>query len=216
MFRAFSKKPLVELVSLHIPKTAGTSFRDVLASVYGKKGVHRLDHGKFPKNLPAGLRVIHGHFQWPELRDFYGLGEAIPLITWVRDPADRVISNYYYLQKILKEHLQEEKKNLNVLAKMQRTLLEYASAELARNRMSKFLEGVPLDRFIFIGVSERFGEDVEKLASMLGWKGYRIFHHNDGAAEKRSVDEKVRAEILRLNERDVELYEKVLKLRGPR
>ena len=36
-------KNKVELVSLHIPKTCGTSFRNTLKAVYGIKSVKRLD-----------------------------------------------------------------------------------------------------------------------------------------------------------------------------
>ncbi len=35
--------PHLELISLHIPKTAGTSFRSNLVNVYGKKAVARFD-----------------------------------------------------------------------------------------------------------------------------------------------------------------------------
>lgn len=213
MLLSFLKKPKVELASIHIPKTAGTSFRNTLKSVYGNMGVRRIDNRKFPPKLPRGTRVIHGHFFWPALRDFYSLSDDTPLITWVRDPVDRVLSNYYYLQKILKERLRRESNDLNILSKMQKTLIEYASVEGARNCMSKFINGVELDRFLFVGVCEHFDEDVEALATLLGWREYGAFRHNDSSTEKRELTEDLRAEIRRLNDRDVAVYEKALELR---
>ncbi len=220
--------PRIELVSLHIPKTAGTSFRNILKSVYGEKAVVRVDiplenekasHEKAvqgPACLPGETRVLHGHFRVKDLAHHYRLDAGIPLITWVRDPVERVLSNYFYLQKVLRGILEEQKRNVALLNKMERTLLEYARAEIARNRIAKFLDGMKAEDFLFIGVQEFFEEDLADLSHLLHWKKTPPLHHNDSELQRAPVSEEIRKEIRSLNERDIALYKEALALRKKR
>jgi len=225
----FHKKPRIrapqlKLVSLHIPKTAGTSFRNILKEVYGDDHVVRFDINQriFINNeafngrkIDDVINVIHGHFQYSELIKTVRLPEGVPVITWLRHPVERVISNYFYLEKILREELDEEKKGLNILAKMQKTLREYASTEANRNRMSKFLDGADLSALFFTGIVEYYEEDLAALASMLGWKEYTILKHNI-TGNRPDVDKETIEFIRSLNGKDCELYQRALELRAER
>lgn len=223
-----SEAPALELLSLHIPKTAGTSFREILKAVYGEAGVVRVDiplpseragHEpavKGPERLPSLAKVIHGHFCYQDILNAYGLDRRIPLITWVRDPVKRVISNYFYLHKILSEVVREDERDLNILSKMERSLMEYAASEIARNRMSKFLKGIDLGRIFFVGVQERFQEDLADLSCLLGWKSYGKLCHNVTGEGDCVVSERIEDEIHRLNLEDAALYDEALALREKR
>lgn len=217
-------KAKVELVSLHIPKTAGTSFRNILKEVYGEEQVVRFDINRFvsieneefkEKKLSSQIRVLHGHFPYDQLMEQVALPEGVPVITWLRDPVKRVISNYYYLSKILREELNEEEKDLNILAKMQKTLLEYANARPNRNRMSSFLKGSTLEDFFFIGIMDHYEEDLKDLASLLGWGEYTELQHNI-TGDKPEVDEETLNIIKELNSKDIEIYKSALKHREER
>jgi hypothetical protein len=215
----------IKLVSVHIPKTAGTSFRNILKSVYGDQRVIRLDidltYGKLKineklfnnKSFNKKWQVIHGHFSPNTLNNSILISPETPYITWLRDPVERVMSNYYYLEKRLKEELNEEAKDLDILAKMQRTLIEYARAEKNRNRMSKFLDGKPLEDFLFVGLTEHFSEDLVDLSSLLGWANFKEFKYNVTDKRVNNVSEDVKEEIKQLNIKDVELYQKAINLR---
>lgn len=213
----------LELISIHIPKTAGTSFRNILKGVYGEDGVVRLDIGLVQKEvsinqqhylhseLPNGTRVVHGHFSYPLFREKFQAPADAPIITWLRDPVDRVISNYFYLAKRLREELDEQGKGLNILGKMQRSLLEYARFEPAQNRMSKFLTGLELEDFFFVGIQEEYELSLQRLSGLLEWEEYPVFHHNKtGAAHPKRVSDEERAIIRSLNQKDVALYERAL------
>ncbi|MCP4397067.1 MAG: sulfotransferase family protein [bacterium] len=218
----------IEFVSIHIPKTAGTSFRNILKQVYGKQRVIRIDitlpgeknsfRSPFspPEKLPNKARVIHGHFRFPDLADLYHLSPDIPIITWVRDPVERVISNYCYLQKMLCTFLREEQRQIDILSKMERTLPEYARTEINRNRMAKFLEGIRLRDLLFVGIQEDFSKELDDLVTLLNWERVTELRHNSSRAQHAPVSGEIEEEIRRLNQQDIELYQQALRLREER
>lgn len=217
-------KAKVKLVSLHIPKTAGTSFRNILKEVYGEEHVVRFDINKnisvenevfTDRKLKRNIHVIHGHFQYNVLIENVELPKGVPVITWLRDPVERVISNYYYLDKILREELDEESKDLDILAKMQKTLLEYANADANRNRISKFLNGVKPEELFFVGLVEHYTEDLQDLARLLKWKDYTPLKQNV-TGEKPFVDDATIKIIKEINNEDYDIYNKALQLREER
>ena len=211
----------VALLSLHIPKTAGTSFHRTLQSIYGAEHVARFEWIKgrpflnsspyHDQGLPENTKVIHGHFTVPAIRDVFPLGE-VPVITWVRNPVDRVISNYYYLSKRLEEIVDEESNHWHILEKMQKTLLEFAHAEVNRNRISKFLEGVELEDLFFVGVVENYNDELQYLAQKLNWSNYQSERDNVSGSKGRFVSDAVRSEIEALNQKDMEVYHRAVKL----
>jgi hypothetical protein len=216
----------LKLVSVHIPKTAGTSFRNTLKEVYGTDQVVRLDVNLEDevirvneqlwnrKKLSKEVQVVHGHFS-PHLFEKYFRSSPAPFVTWLRDPVERVISNYYYLEKRLKEELQEEKKGLNILSKMQRSLPEYVADPLNQNRIAKFLQGRSLDDFAFVGIQEYYADDLQQLGRILSWKEVPHYHHN-ATGKSRAVGDALREEIIRCNQEDVALYKHALSLREKR
>ncbi|RMG05891.1 MAG: hypothetical protein D6726_00495 [Nitrospirae bacterium] len=222
------RRDSLELVSIHIPKTAGTSFRNILKKVYGEDRVIRVDitlpsektpYSSCPEPppiLPKGTKVIHGHFRIVDVMKKYNIRSDVPIITWVRDPVERVISNYFYLQKILRDIIKEEQRSVNILSKMEKTLIEYARADINRNRMSKFLEGLNLEDLLFVGIQEYFSEDLDYLAEVLGWEGYEEYFHNASSEQKKPVSEELRREIQLLNDEDMKIYRKAMELREKR
>lgn len=221
----------LKLISIHIPKTAGTSFRNTLKAVYGEDHVIRLDikDSKLvvldnvifgASTLPISVNVIHGHFSFSNLIATFPIDPSTPLITWLRDPVERVISNYYYLQQQLsKEETieQDDKifKGVNILSNGNLSLLEYARLEKSRNRMSRFLDGCELSDFTFIGIQEFYSEDLKELSILLNWPQVQEFHHNT-TENRHNVDALVRAEIEALNLIDVDIYQNALAIRSLR
>ena len=212
----------IELVSLHIPKTAGTSFFHTLKKQYGQH-IIRVDINrelwinKIQANkayISNNPKVIHGHFTIDMLKKEFDLPSNTPLITWLRDPVERVISNYFYLIEILEGAFIVKGRHINVLNRMKKSLSEFAQDEKNQNRMSKFLAGTKLEDFFFIGFLESYEQDIQMLAQKLNWSKVDTFQHNVTAKKKKPfVDEKTRALIRSYNQKDVELYQKALRLR---
>ena len=217
----------IELVSVHIPKTAGTSFRNMLKAVYGDEQVARLDIDliyeqvkletvDFKKNrLPRNIKVIHGHFSPGLLLQKFRLSDDVPFITWLRHPVDRVISNFYYLEKRLLEELENQEEGLQLVGVLQRDLLEYAAAEINCNRIHKFLAGKPLDTYAFVGIQEYFEEDVAFLANQMGWDVPPLLHQNK-TGKSYNVSPAERDLIASYNQEDMKLYEAAMQWRQER
>lgn len=217
--------PNLQLVSLHIPKTAGTSFRSILKQVYGAKAVVRFDiingeayiEQKLFKGdkLPSHIKVIHGHFCYADLIQKVQLPAGVKKITWLRHPVKRTVSNYFYLCSMLKHYLQEEKNKIDILSKMQRTILEYAGDDNNKNRMSVFLRGSSLQDYDFVGLVEHFDEHLKLMSAKLGWPAdLKPIHHNETDKTKYSVNKEVELKIEEWNKADMELYALALKDRN--
>ncbi len=213
----------LELVSLHIPKTAGTSFRTILEDQFGKKKVLQFSiyasgtievKGKsFKKEaFKNKTTVLHGHFRYKDLHKFVELNEGTPFITWVRHPVERVVSNYYFLSKIIADRL-KEKPDENLMSRMGKSLLEFAQLHDNQNVMSRFLEGSDLRNFKFIGIQDHFEEELERLGKCMNWPLIRNRVHNATAQSIKQISSTDFEEIEDLNKEDMLLYREACTIR---
>ena len=211
----------VELLSVHIPKTAGTSFRLMLIDAYGKEAVAQFDYKAninkatlngqdyLEASLPKHYRVFHGHFKPKDIYAKFKMDPTIPMITWLRNPVEQVLSNYYYQVQLFEELV--EKNNVDI-SPIQRNLLEFAGNPQIRNRSSRQLEGKPIDDFFYVGIVEQFEQDVKELSALLGWKQVKIYQENITKKQRiaKNITDEVRAQIAEWNQIDMELYNYVL------
>lgn len=218
----------IKLVSVHIPKTAGTSFQNTLRDVYGTDHFARLDIDmdapeeeiELDRQLWSGhrlsrrTRVVHGHFSPAQFDKYFQTTDA-QYITWLRHPVERVLSNYYYLEKRLKEELDEKGNRLNILSKLQRSLVEFAAASINQNRIAKFLRGRDLEAFDFVGIQAHYEEDLAAMAKLLHWTKVTTYHHN-ATGTTYDVNADLRAQIAAYNQEDMLIYERALALRKRR
>lgn len=133
-----------------------------------------------------GIEFISGHFRmnrYPTL-----LPEA-DLITWVRDPVGRAVSQHQHRTRSLGE---------------KRPLAEWAEKKRWRNLITR-QTGVDPDRFQVIGVLERHGESVELLNAKMGL-ALQPRHDNTGDSPEL-LDDELRSRIQALNETDYAFVE---------
>lgn len=220
-----------ELISIHIPKTAGTSFVEILKEIYGYHSIGSLHIQSIAKSeelhityqhkrikrvdFLAQTKVLHGHFHYQRIAEVINPPANTPIITWLRHPVARAVSAYYYADSIYRNELSETHPRLNILNTMKRNLLEFSENKGNRNLCSKYLNGTGLQDLHFVGVVEHFEEDMAYLAKLMGWKNYQIPHLNSTSKRPPLPRHKYEA-IQGWNQEDMELYEQALALRKSR
>jgi hypothetical protein len=226
---AASKDPdvMLELISIHIAKTGGQSLYAILKNEYGDALDPRTRRTEyFPDKdysqpladrIPGHIKVIHGHLHYIHVEEIHRKYKP-RIITWFRNPVDRVISNYYYM--IARSKQDGEK--YPQYSKRNHSLVEYARDSIP-NKMSKYLRGIDPEEFFFIGFQEHFKDDIKTLSAMLNWSHeipdikYNTAESTDAWAiaptRKDDITADMREEIELLNKADMELYERVKSLR---
>ena len=210
---------MIELISIHVPKTGGQSFYQVLKQVYGDRlsisyrrrdyEAAKQEYRRFENSIPAQLQVLHGHLYYKEVKRLHRHTNA-KVVCWLRDPVERVVSNYHYF----KQRLEQAEADAENAHRRDETLLQYAGRRDARNRMHKFLNGLPLEDFYFIGLLEDYEADVKRLGRLLGWGKFELPHVNKAITPKPELDEATLKKLRRWNRKDIKLYERVRRLKG--
>lgn len=173
---------MIELISVHVPKCAGTALASALRRAYGADAVltdntETPGHPTSPVNLDPigyfegfqrdgypflrGKRVVHGHFH---IRKYESVAGCLRT-TFLRHPVDRLISHYRYWLRhprrghplhhyMLDEHLD---------------VVRFAQLPMLRHFYSRtFFGGVRRETFDFIGAVETMDRDVQRLAIRIG------------------------------------------------
>ena len=158
-------------------------------------------------------RVITGHFP---LRKYERFRPSAFTIVWLREPAARVLSQYFFYRS------PAPIPGMSAWARTARAVPpeRLMEVEWPSNRVTSwFLRGYALDDLDFVGIQEHFAEDLADLGQMLGWPVVEIPVHNRTTTPEY-VDFRPSAELLRKirasNEADVDLYERALELRRKR
>ncbi len=183
------------LVSVHVPKTAGTAFQLVLHQFFGNR--LWLDHG-VPADPPEHAACVHGHApasarlaQYPDS----------PMVTWVRDPVDRLLSHYHYW-------LRRPDPGHPACRRLHEDGLGPAElAELLPDVQRQMLD-VELSRFDFVGVVERSDLSLALLERILGRSGLVMPRSNTTGPV--DVGNDVRRRIAEVCAADVELYREAI------
>ena len=154
------------IISVHIPKCGGISFQHILRGIYGNRRVW-LNYGTIFDQaqargrahlVPGGIRCVHGHFLGNTFDALVPYGERI---TWLRQPVDRVISNYYHFLR----HPDPANPCCRELWARGLTLQKFAELPLMRNEITRYLAGKALREYKFVGIMERYAESLQVFGS---------------------------------------------------
>lgn len=208
------------LVSVHVPKTAGTSFRQGLQRAFGE-GL-RLDNDDRPLAHPRWQRradalrqacvhagqglpeaCIHGHF----LPLKYALARRVRFAVWLRDPVQRVLSRYHHYRR----HGQDEPHHARFGLLPGLTLEQFARLPQYQDTCAEYLWCFPLRRFDFVGIVEQYEAEVARFARCFGLEpepvAERANRNPERAGQGYEVEPALERLIRRCNPRDVALYE---------
>jgi glycosyltransferase involved in cell wall biosynthesis len=209
---------MIEIISIHIPKTAGRSLLNVFIQAYGEDGVLVVNRKLFRESREKGLqdirnritsstKVIHGHVHVSDILPLVDDYPSAKLITFIREPMSRLLSHYRY-----ELHIFEERGRISGIKTVPvDSFVNYATHEESRNLTHRFLSGISADKFFFIGRTEYFDYDVRTLQQKLDWEPVSIPHENITSGNSPvALSHVERAEIIRANEADFDLYKKLV------
>ena len=217
------------LVSVHLPKTACSSFAATLEEIYGCKLLK--DYSDLPINTPmydrnkAALQAslynvekdfrdvecIHGHFL-PIKYVLFSNKQETTFVTWMRNPVERVLSHYFFWKRTFdpKASPPLHRKVIEEDWSLERFCL---SSEL-KDLYSQFMYGFPLEMFSFVGITEFYDDDFEffsrhYLNSFVKPKKLNVGNEGRGYC----IEESLRNEIEKFNSNDMRLYHRALENR---
>ncbi len=158
-------------VSVHIPKTAGTTLGMVLDRVFRKRVLmdypdNALEdqpdpdiaaHAAFVQSYFKG---IHGHFS---VRRHLTSFPAAKLVSTLRHPVDRVISQFMHE---LNDDGTASAYHAAIAAGM--SVVDFAEQDGVGNAMTRFLAGVDLRDYDLLLMSDRLNESLHVLNYVLG------------------------------------------------
>ncbi|MDJ0518101.1 MAG: methyltransferase domain-containing protein [Trichodesmium sp. MO_231.B1] len=215
-----------KVISIHVPKTAGTTFKKVLRQIYHPEEIffdypHRGDlRNKMLTNPKLGVKVIHGHFPCHKYNSKF---PEFKKIIWLRDPIKRLISLYFFW-KTWQILVESDAENLAPVKESSLTFIEFAAKPEMQNIIkSKFVQEEKLIDFYFVGIQEFFSEDLHELKAMLNWPEYELETQNTNPypeykllLEEVLSNQEIINKISAINQEDIELYQEALSLRERR
>jgi SAM-dependent methyltransferase len=215
---------VVELIAVHVPKTAGATFQFILNQVYGCEKIYYdyLDGSRprvyQPAEIPSEFRVIHGHFPIAKYDGFFPDAKRI---IWLRHPVHLLVSLYFYWL-----YSPVENNNQTIVGKLQTSRMgidEFAEQPGVGNILYQHTCGKKLSEFYFVGLQEFFQEDLAELKIMLGWSNFCNSHENLNPNPKYHEDiqkvfanPKIIDKLVENNQQDLALYQEALILRANR
>lgn len=209
---------MIKIISIHLPKTGGSSFLKALEDNYGKENVLKYNRNnnisikQNKKELNLALKdknitVLHGHLYYRDIKHL--VTPETKIITWFRDPIKRYISNYRWFINTIHIGI-----NNSELHRKDETIFEYVKNKRNGNKMTKFLKGLKLEKLFFIGYLDYYDSHIKKIADKLNWKVCNVHHEKDSSTfkiKKQEVPEEAIELIKKRNKKDIKLFDLFLK-----
>lgn len=217
------------LVSVHVPKTAGTS---LLAEIKrGALGRPLLDYDdrhasrgsmdrlrRICSAATVRLRsepllrdydVVHGHFH---VNKYSFLRSRADLLIFMREPVARTLSAYYYLKYTASRNPHTARRNalIPLIASGRLDLVEFAWDPHLQHIYRDYLAGTRLADFVLVGISERYGESIAVLNRLYNVALTELHERRSDYIRYENEYRALLPELRRANSENTEIYQLAL------
>lgn len=218
-------------IHLHIPKTGGTTLRDIIQRQYRSEKILMIPKLEESENILKEvstsqinqLKLIQGHLKYGIHNHFHRRAKYFAII---RDPINRVLSTYYYVlsQKNNPQNLSTSNNQMTIydfvqsgvnpfLINGQTQLISGKTGNIdnpiieSEELFSLAKENIEND-FLFLGITEMFDETILILKNMLGWHMpyYSIANRTKKKPNYDAVNPTIISFIKEHNQLDIKLY----------
>lgn len=200
------------ILFIHLPKTAGTSFRKAAERYFGEFKtckdyghdseetseivqqwmIKSCDQWHFKKAFEMeNYQFISGHFIASRYSQIFGANNSV---TFLRDPLQRIVSEYQHFSRY--HNYKKEFK-------------EFYKTKQFINKQIKMLHGVPWPALGFIGITEYYAVSLDLFNKQFD-VDFLQFEENlskENIAQRHAIHPDQESEIRELNSEDIRLYE---------
>ena len=224
------------LVFTHVPKTGGTSLKQIITINYGR---HYADHHPRMQNLieqidagdrdPDQVLAISSHVPYGIHRKIPGLdGRTVLPITVVRDPLKRMISYFNFVTTFRPHRLHQETKDLDInefftlglaagWGEISNSQVAVVSGRARERTAAATLEALDKEYFAYAAL-EDITELIQRTGELLGWPAQqeqeRIANQSPRRSSWDDLTPEVATALVEANKEDIALYEHLLDV-GP-
>lgn len=161
------------LLSLHLPKTGGTTFKYLMREIYKDQMIEI--KGGFVNHVDDSIKrevekkqsehascVIYGHYY---LDKFHAVYPQAKLAVWLRDPVQRLLSQYFYKERTGDGvgYTEEELHN-------EGNIYKFVSQPDRQNIMSNMIGNHKIEDFDFVGLTEEFDKSMDLFSKIFSTK----------------------------------------------
>jgi hypothetical protein len=210
------------IVSIHVTKTAGTSFGAALKREFGDRFMHDDEDWAGYRSPEADVRraanaarmrnrrdellqrfdVIHGHF----VPDKYaGLFPRTDFVAFFRDPFQQAVSHYEFLRRLPPT----DHPIARAFEEARMTIEDFVVWEATKNPQAQLIGGFAVEDFAMVGLTEQFARSVALFNDLFGCRLDCEVSENTNPARADSgyqIGEELRAHIAQHRAEDIDLY----------
>ena len=209
------------IVSVHVPKTGGISFREILEELAEGHIQHDYDDRPLAPTSPwqrlrrafrkptlaPGTRIVHGHFVATK---YWRVHPDARYLAWFREPVERLVSHYHYWQR----EPDPQNATCRRLLEEKLSLPEFAAIAEMRNVHSRFLGEVPVETLAFAGITEAYDTSLELFRRAFcperEIEGAQRNANPERKGERYDLEPDLRQHLAELNREDMALHERAL------
>lgn len=219
---------------LHIPKSAGTSLFKIFSDALGNENVklvENINKGTKQVELLDKYKLVGGHFTYPDYLEV--ISKERYSITFLRNPVDRFLSQYFYYKNTVGESKQQSVINAQKLDL--ESYIEYYKSKQRYgeifNRQLWYLAGYQnpsltdnelleiakenLAKIDFVGIYEEFAESIDLMCFDCKWPlvdSIPMVNVTNKKSTYADIDLSILEKIKELNSLDIKLYEYAVSL----